>query len=133
EGRQIDLVQVLFAGRNVEVVPQRLRSAVDGVMFRASRRQQVVGMAALQSADEGDAESRREKRVLAIGFLAAAPARIAKDVDVRRPKGEAAKDLSLERSADVAVELRPPLNAGHVRDLLLQFLIPHRGEADRLR
>src|SRR5205814_4722923 len=31
----------------------------------------------------------REERIFAVSFLAAAPARIAKDVDVGRPKGEA--------------------------------------------
>ena len=32
------------------------------------------------------------KRIFAVGFLAAAPAGIAKDVDVRRPEGESVKD-----------------------------------------
>ena len=43
-----------------------------------------------------------EERIFAVGFLAAAPARIAKDVDVGRPEIEALEDLAVR-----AVRERP--------------------------
>ena len=42
-----------------------------------------------QTLHELDAHARREVRIFAVGLLAAAPARIAEDVDVRRPEGQA--------------------------------------------
>ena len=45
---------------------------------------------ALQAFNEGNAQARSQIGILAVGFLAAAPARIAKNIDVRRPDGEAA-------------------------------------------
>jgi len=43
--------------------------------------------AALHAAHEGRADRPRQEAILAVGLLPAAPARVAEDVDVRRPEG----------------------------------------------
>ena len=58
-------------------------------MLRAGRGLVVDGIVALDAADEGAAEDTGQERVLAPRLHAAAPARIAEDVDVRTPVGEA--------------------------------------------
>src|SRR5581483_12096735 len=65
------------------MMPAGFRAAVDGVVFGAGGRFKVFGIVALKALDEGNAAARGEKGVFAVGFLAAAPAGIAKDVDVR--------------------------------------------------
>ena len=60
-----------------------------GVVFGRSHRLQVFGVVALNPAHEGHAQLGRQEGILAVGFLAAAPAGITEDVDVGRPQGEA--------------------------------------------
>ena len=133
EGRQISLIQVGVRRGRVEIVAQRLGTAVHGVVFGARRGEQVVGVVALQAVHERHAEAGGEERVLAVGLLAAAPARIAEDIDVGRPKGEAVEDRALLRRAGVAVELGAALDADDVRDVVVQRRVPHRSQADGLR
>ena len=61
-------------------------SAVHGVMFRGRDHLEVARVIALQTLDESNAQTRGEKRVLAVGFLSASPARVAKDIDIRTPE-----------------------------------------------
>ena len=78
-----------------------------------------VGIVALHAGDKGDAHMRGQERVLAIGLLAPAPARIAIDVDVRRPCIQPGADFAqMARFAAQRVE-RAHLDAdraGHVMD-----------------
>ena len=54
----------------------------------------------------------RQKWVFSIGFLAAAPARVAENVDVRRPERQAAEPFGVSVVlGGVIVELRPAFNA----------------------
>ena len=46
---------------------------------------------------------RRQERVFAVGLLAAAPARVAEDVDVRRPERQATKDAALAAPQELMV------------------------------
>ena len=87
---------------------------------------------ALQAAHEGDADAAGEERVLTIGLLAPAPARIAEDVDVGRPDGQPLVQaaIGVER---LAVELRARLDRDDIADLLDQRGVPGRGHAHRLR
>ena len=66
-----------------------LRSAVHGEVLGGGVQLAIFGVIALQAGDEGHAHALGEVRVLAVGFLAAAPAWVAEDVDVGRPVGEA--------------------------------------------
>jgi len=89
ERRQIRVPQVVRGHRRVEGVPLGFRPRVHREMFGASRRFEVPRIVALQTAHERRAEHTREHRVLAPRFLSASPARVAEDIDVRRPEGQA--------------------------------------------
>ena len=49
----------------------------------------IMRIVALHAGDKGHAHARGQERIFAVGLLAAAPAGIAKDVDVRRPEIQA--------------------------------------------
>src|ERR1039458_9972758 len=73
-------------------MPLRLRAAVHGEVLRRGNHPEVVGIVSLQTLHEGDAQTAGEERVLSVSLLPASPARIAKDVDVRRPDGQSVVD-----------------------------------------
>ena len=74
---------------------------------------------ALQPADVGEAHLRHEMRVLAVGLLEPAPARVAAEVEHRR---------QAVMGAD-----RPHLQADRVGELGVELGPERRGDADRLR
>src|SRR5262249_26901241 len=88
ESGQIGFLQVAFGGGGVKAVTRRLRTAVDREVFWRRDYFEITGIVPLQSLDEGDAEARGKIGIFAVGFLAAAPARVAKDVDIRAPEGK---------------------------------------------
>ena len=100
-----------------------LRSRVDLAILR---------IVALQPLDECDAHARGEPRILAVGLLAASPARIAEDVDVRRPERESLVAPAQPASREL-VMLGARLVADRGRDLVQQVAIERCGEADGLR
>src|SRR6476469_4748150 len=59
-----------------------------GEMFRGCDGLEVMGIVPLHTVDECEGHLSGEIRVLSVGLLAAAPTRIAKDIDIRRPKSE---------------------------------------------
>src|SRR4051812_29742688 len=65
-----------------------LRAAVNGEMLRRCCRAEEVRIVALDAADELRRKRSCQERILTQCFLPAAPARIAEDVDVRRPEIE---------------------------------------------
>src|SRR5882762_4347336 len=69
-------------------VARRFGAAVDGEMFRGGNHAIVLRVIALHSCNERHAHAPGQKRIFAVGFLAASPARIAKDVDIRGPEVE---------------------------------------------
>ena len=76
-----------------------LGAAVHGEVLGRGDDAVVLRIVALHAGDEGDAHARGEERIFAVGFLAAAPARIAEDVDVGRPEVEALEDVGCVRRA----------------------------------
>src|SRR5687768_18514130 len=64
----------------------RFRAAVDSIVFDGGNGLQILRIVALQALHEGHSELARQVRVLAPRFLASAPTRVAKDVDVRSPE-----------------------------------------------
>ncbi|OPZ66652.1 MAG: hypothetical protein BWY82_02970 [Verrucomicrobia bacterium ADurb.Bin474] len=104
-----------------------------GVVFGAGGREQVVGVVTLKSLHEGNAQAGCEERILSVGFLTAAPARIAKDVHIRRPEGQAPEDGTLERCALVTVEFGASFDADHGCHLVVKHLVPHGRQSDGLR
>src|SRR5580698_2258553 len=87
---------------------------------------------ALQSAHKLLAQMGGEERVFAIGLLASSPARIAEDVDVWRPDGQAEVD-AVNAVADGLVILRARLGRYDVADVLQERRVPGRSHADGLR
>src|ERR1019366_1844058 len=102
--------------------------------FRAGHRLDVIRVVALQTPDEGDAEARGEEGVFAVSFLAAAPARVAEDVDVRRPKREAEvlRAVAVVFGA-VIIVFRARLGGDDVGFLMHERRVPGRRHADGLR
>ncbi len=102
EMRQIGLAQVAFIDHGIERVARRLRAAVNGEVLCCGDGLQIFRIVALHAFDERDRQTAGEKRIFAIGFHAAPPARIAKEIDVGSPEGEALIDIVLS-AADVFV------------------------------
>ena len=72
-----------------------------------------------------------EERIFAVGFLPAAPARIAKDVDVGRPEGEAEERFVLVVAHGLVV-LGAGLGGDGLAHAVHQRRIPGGGHADDL-
>src|SRR5438045_3214123 len=77
------------AGARIKLVAPHLRPTVHREMFRRRYRFQILRVISLETGHEGNGHPTCQKRILTIGFLAAAPARISEDVDVRRPEIQA--------------------------------------------
>src|ERR1700683_2208559 len=69
-----------------------LGPAVDGEVFWRCDCLEVIGIGALQAADEGGSDLSSEEWVFTVGLLTAAPSRVAIDIDIGRPEGEAVED-----------------------------------------
>src|SRR3954467_5219111 len=86
---QIGVVEVLVAYLCVEVMSRRFRAAVDGEVLRSGHRFEVMRIIPLHSLDERNPHPRGQVGIFTIGLLPAPPPGIAKDVNVRRPEGQA--------------------------------------------
>ena len=132
ERRQIRILQIVFRNIHVESVPQWLRPAVHGIMFRRRHQFEIFRIVALKSFDELHAQARGQKWILAEGFHAASPARIAIDVDIRRPECKP-REPAVIVVANRLVVLGAPLNGDRRCNPVHQRRIPRRRQADRLR
>jgi hypothetical protein len=132
EGGQIGFREILRCGLRVENVALRLRAAVHRKVLRAGRGLEIMRMVALQPAHHGEAELAGQERILAEGFLAAAPARVAKDIDVGRPEREALI-LAAAAGGDRRVMLGARLVGNDARDPPHQRAVPGGAQADDLR
>src|SRR5215469_17213580 len=94
EGGKVGLFEIARADINIEAVAQGFGPAVDGVVLAGGDSFGMLGIGTLYTRDECVAHSGGEEWVLAVGLLAAAPARIAEDVDVRRPEGQSVEDAA---------------------------------------
>src|SRR6267378_2470696 len=70
-------------------MPENFGTTVNRKMFGRRDRFQIVRVVALQAGNEGHADAAGEVGIFTIGFLAASPARVAKNINIRRPKAEA--------------------------------------------
>lgn len=93
----------------------------------------VVEILALQAADKAHRHLPGEKRILAVGFHATAPARVAENVDIGRPDGQTGIALMVLARTAGLVELGARFGGHHRAHLLHQAGIPARRQADRLR
>ena len=109
ERGQIGVPQVARADGDIEPVAEGLGTAVHRIVLGAGRDFQVAPVAPLQAFDEGHSQATGEVGVFAVGFMAAPPARVAEDVDVRAPEGQ-----SQAHDAVVQTARRVVLGAGFV-------------------
>ena len=83
----VDLV--VFTDVYIREVARRLRPAVYGIVLRGCNGQVVLRIVTLQSGHISDTHAAAEEGIFAVGLLTATPARIAEDVQIRRPEIEA--------------------------------------------
>ena len=132
KGWRVGVIEIVERHGNVEAVAESFGAGVDGVVFGRGDGLEIARVISLESSDESSAETAGEERVFAVSFLAASPARIAKDVDVGGPEGEA------EVARGVVVELRvvifgAGLGGNDVGDAMEEAGVPGGGETDGLR
>ena len=107
-------------------------SAVHREVLGRGHHFQIFRVVALQSLDELHGHAPHQVRIFAVGLHAAAPARVAHQVDVRRPERQALIDAAFA-APDELVVLGAGLigdRRGHAED---QVGIPRGGETDRHR
>ena len=111
-------------------MPQGLGPAMHGIVFRRRDHPQVLGIVALHAGYVGDPHPSCKVGVLAIGLLAAPPARIAEDVQIRRPEIQPhADEVSM---ANLLVVLGAGLGSDRRRQVLNQGRIEACPQPDRL-
>src|SRR6266576_6494716 len=111
----------------------RFRSTVYGEMLRCGQRCKILRVSTLQSRNKCNAHLRRQKRVFAVRFLAPPPTGIAKNVDIRRPDGEAMKPTAAPLRAQFLVIFRAKLRGDDSSLGVKQFRIEAGCHANRLR
>ena len=131
ERREIGLLDVLRGYLRVECVALRLGAAVYREMLRAGGGFQILPVA-LEPSYVLLAKLRGEVRVLAVGLVTPAPARVAENIHVGRPEGQTLVDVAVAVPARRIV-LRARLRGGYIRALPEHFPVEHRRKAYRLR
>ena len=132
ECRLIRIHLVVLAHVHIRKVTRRFRPAVHGEMLRRRNGEVILGIIALQSGYIRHAHAAGEKWVLAVGLLSAAPARIAKDVQIRRPEVEASHDAGVS-FAQILHVLDAALDAYLCGHRMNAWRVEGRGEPNRLR
>ncbi len=92
EGGKVGVPKIARRHVDVETVPLRFRPAVHGVVLGRGHGLQVSRIVTLQSPHKGDSQLPGQEGVFTVRFLAASPARIAKDIDVGRPERQSVVD-----------------------------------------
>ncbi len=130
--RSVGVRQIVRGHRHVKTVPQNFRAAMNGKVFGCRDRFQIVRVVALQAGNECHPDAAGEVGILAIGFLAASPARVAKNVDVGRPKSEAVVAAGV-CMLDRIVIFGASFGGDHVGDAVDQIGIPGGRKTNGLR
>ena len=100
---QIGVEHIAFADHRVEMVALRFGTAVHSEVLGAGGGFHMVGIVALQPFDKCHAHAAGQIRVLAVGFVTASPAGIAKDVDIGTPKGQPFIDAAIPLTLEFVV------------------------------
>src|ERR1035438_3983199 len=74
---------------------QRLGAAVHRIVFGSRDYPEILRIVPLHASNKCHAHPAGEERIFSVGLLAAPPARIAKNVDVGRPKGKTEEHFML--------------------------------------
>ncbi len=132
ERGQVGVVEILLARMHIEVMSIGFGPAMHREVLRRRVHLAVLRIVALQTAHERDAHACGQPGIFAIRFLTAPPARVAKDVDVRRPERESLISPTQSTSRELMM-LRACLIADRDRHLLHQISIERCGQPDGLR
>jgi len=76
-------------------MPRGRLSAVHRKALRGGESFQVLRVVALKAGDKTNTHLGGQERIFAVSFLAPALARVANDIDVRRPEGEAVEPAAV--------------------------------------
>ncbi len=133
EGGCVGVGQVELRHIDVKSVAQGLGARVDDEVFRCRHALEIVWIVALDAVDEGDGHMTGQGRIFAIGFLAAAPARVTEDVDIGRPVVDPVIAVGARRIArQGGIVVGAAFGGDGVADLSHQGCVPCRRHADRL-
>ena len=89
---KIRVGEIVRGDDGVEGVARDSGPAVNREVFCRGNDLEIARIRTLQTLHKGGADAAGEKRIFAVGFLSASPARVAIDVDIGRPEGEAIVD-----------------------------------------
>src|SRR5580765_2414152 len=109
-----------------------LRTTMHSEVFRRGDDTRMQGIGPLQTVDEVQAKLTGEERIFAVSLLAAAPPRVAEDIDVRRPNCESEIN-TVDVVPDGFVVLRARFGGDDLTHGLQQRGIPRCRHADGLR
>ncbi len=134
ERRQVGFAQVpRIDVVHVQGVAAPFGARVHGVVLGAGQEFSVFGVGRpLQAANHGHPHPGHQVRILAVGFLSPAPARVAEDVDIGGPDGQPEKAAVLPAAAPVLVVFGADLvrsGAEHPED---HRVVERRGHRDGL-
>ena len=121
----------MLAHIHIGKVARRLRPAVYGIVLWCRNGQVILWIVSLQSGHVGNAHAAREEGVFAVCLLTAAPARIAKDVQIGGPEIKAPHDPGVP-FAYVLHVLDASLNANLGRHGVNSRCIEGGSQTDRL-
>ena len=101
---KIGFLQIFGRGDSIELVAQRLRAAVYGKVLGTGGTFEMV-TEALQSADIGLPQAGGEIGIFTVGFMAAAPAGITKDINIGRPEAQTVVDITVSASPSFSTRI----------------------------
>src|SRR5215469_5933777 len=128
---EICVFHVVPGDINVHGVPLRFGPAMYRVVFRCRDHAVILRIVSLQPGHKRHAHAPGEKWILTVCLLSTPPARIAEDVDVRRPEIEALPDVATACAYCLLV-LGASLDTNHHRHFVDRGNIECCGQADRL-
>src|SRR5215471_15403215 len=132
EGRQVRVLQVVFRYWHIHAMTGRLWAAMHGKMFGCRDHAVIIRIITLESAHKGDAHLAGQKWIFAISFLAATPAGIAKDIDIRRPEVQTLHNVAMSGPYRL-IMLGAGLSADHYRHVVNKRSIESCRQPDGLR
>jgi len=132
EGGGVGVVEIVERNGDVHTMTENVGAAVNGEVFGSGDGFEVARVVALEAGDEGYTEAAGEEGIFTVGFLAASPARIAKDVDVGRPEGEAVVAAGIV-VGDGVVKFGAGFGGNGVGYAVEEVGVPSSSEADGLR
>ncbi len=112
-------------------VPRRLRPAVHREMLRRRDHAKILRIISLQSGYERHTHAPGEKRIFSVRLLSTPPARIAEDIDIRRPEIQPLHNVAPPRPHRLVV-LCPSFRPDDDRHLVNQRIIKRGRQPDRL-